>query len=284
LLAAADSAAAQPVWAALNRPAALYADQINGPLAQVNISGFSPIGVNTERFPQTQAQNTFYLSNNISRYHSVHSFSAGVSTQRLQLNDSIESGVRPLAVYSGLRVSADANLPQQVCTPFGCSTVPAPQPAAPSVFSGETMAAAGAPTGLFQTLNFDGNYSDPVRAWEISAYGQYSYHPIAELEMNFALRLGFNLLPGQLSTRTLLAYDYAALTSEANGVAANANCDARCKGLVSGLEAAFPSDFPRTFGRDRVANDGRFVLHGLPAKNDRTSYAADSGSIEVRSR
>src|SRR5438132_5913313 len=60
-----------------------------GPLGQVIISGFSPVGVDVFNFPQRRVNNTYQLADTVSIHRGKHNFALGADTRRTELESSL---------------------------------------------------------------------------------------------------------------------------------------------------------------------------------------------------
>lgn len=113
-------------------------ESLTGPIGQVHVAGFSPIGVDVFNFPQGRVNNTFQAADTITFVRGRHIFTGGVDVRRTQINSFVDRNFRPQLVFNGvLNPFFVSGIPNDVQQPF---------------LSGATLAAAGAPSGFFQTL------------------------------------------------------------------------------------------------------------------------------------
>lgn len=190
-------------------------EQITGPLGEVEIAGFSPLGVDTFHFPQKNAHKTREVADTFTYVHGSHVLTAGVDNRDIALNSSIERGARPYALFGGL----------------GVTGVPGGGPNAPSGFlSPTTLAAAGVPSGLFQTLAEVPNFSFfPTRS-QTDLFLQDEIRATNTLRFDIGFRLELNMLPSDIPRQRLQGFNPTLLV---------------------------PVDFQTIFGHDRVGNDPR---------------------------
>jgi len=263
--------AASPQGAALlnslGYPSVTSAEQITGPLGQVVIPGFSPLGVDVQHFPQSRANNTIQLGDTITYTRDRVTGVFGVDLRKLQINSTLDRGFRPQAVFNGLRSPAAGSL-LRLSAPGG-------DPLALGTYSGTTLAAMGLPTGLFQTLAVTPDSNIGIRFTQLNLFAQGQWRflaaPLAEglrrpsLALTLGLRYEINTVPDTVGKRLESALDPAQLSAEAARVAAVCNTQdsgqpqfGRCSDLVGGLGAAFPADFRLSFGSDRDDFNIRF--------------------------
>jgi len=76
-------------------------EQSLGPLGQVIVAGFSPIGVDVYNFPQQRVNNTYQLADNLTLRLRDHGLTFGVDQRRSELNSDLPRNSRPLATFNG---------------------------------------------------------------------------------------------------------------------------------------------------------------------------------------
>jgi hypothetical protein len=72
-----------------------------GPLGQVIVPGFSPLGVDVNNFPQSRVNNTFQLADILSFRKGLHNAALGVDIRRVQLNSDLPRNARTQLVFGG---------------------------------------------------------------------------------------------------------------------------------------------------------------------------------------
>ena len=223
-------------------------EQITGPLGQVVIPGFSPLGVDVYHFPQSRANNTIQIAETLRYLRGDHAFTFGSDLRRTQVNSVLDRNFAPLVQFNSLN-NPGSSLPQQALT-------------------GATLAAAGAPTGLFQTLAVVPDSTIGLRYTQMSFFAQHEWSARPNLNFTLGIRYEFNALPatvGRKVERALDASELRRLTEEAAQ-----SCDSdRCNDLIGALAAAFPADFKESFNSDRHDVDFRlgFALDpGVPGR------------------
>jgi hypothetical protein len=249
------------------------AEQITGALGQVVLPGFSPIGVDVSNFPQSRANNTIQIADTftyVSRNN--HIFNFGVEIRKILINSTLDRNFRPQAVFSGLRTSTPAE-------DFR-ATLPGGSPLAPQVFSGTTLAAAGVPTGLFQTLAVTPDSTIGLRFTQASFFQQADWQVADHLNLNLGVRLNYLT---RLSTKGNVlerAFDPDELRKQ--GLQAVEDCFRlsgkmpECVSAASAVIGAFSADFAESFEGDRSNLDIRAGLAW--SLDDRTVVRAGFGT------
>ena len=148
-----------------------------GPLGQVIISGYSPVGVDVFNFPQRRVNNTYQLADTISLRRGRSNFAFGVDTRRTELSSDLPRNARPLAIFGG--------------------TLPIPGALA---LSPTDLAAAGAPSGFFQTLA-RGDSAIHLRYYQLNFFGQDELRIRPNLSLSFGVRYEFNTVPHETNNR-----------------------------------------------------------------------------------
>ena len=182
-----------------------------GPLGQVKVSGFSPIGVDVFYFPQSRTNNTFQYADTLIYNRRANRFTMGFDIRQVQLNNRLERNSRPLAVFSAAQ---------------DFSGVIAPEGSTPSLLSdrkffpgvdlegfllGKDFVAAGAPTGFFQSQSTVDDPSIRLRYWQYSFF----FSDQIRLGSNFALTLGLryelSTVPTEVDRRIESTFDSQAV-------------------------------------------------------------------------
>lgn len=165
-----------------------------GPIGQINIAGFSPVGVDVFNFPQRRVNNTYQLADTLTLSAARHSFSFGADTRRSELNSDLPRNSRPLITFNGEpRFDATTPLLTEVPTNYR--------------FTGEFIsaldfAAAGAATGYLQTLASPGASSNiNLRYYQLNYFGQDEWRVRPNLSLSYGLRYEYNTPPRELNRR-----------------------------------------------------------------------------------
>ena len=222
-------------------------EEITGPLGQVFIPGFSPLGVDVYNFPQERANNTIQVADTFTYNAKVHLLTFGFDMRKTHINSTLDRNFRPLAVFSGLRGQGGA-LPL---------SRPNQTPISQNVLSPTTLAAAGVPTGMFHTIAPDPNSNIGIRFTQVNFFLQDEWQPRPDLRLTYGLRYEINSIPNTVGKKIEKALDQAELQSQVQLVAPECSLNGRCSDLLSRLTTAFPSNFRLSFGTDRNDFDAR---------------------------
>src|SRR5262249_5837657 len=71
------------------------------PIGQMIVSGYSPLGVDVNNFPQSRADNTFQIAETASHTFGKHNVQGGADFRRIQLNSLLDRNFRPVALFGG---------------------------------------------------------------------------------------------------------------------------------------------------------------------------------------
>lgn len=176
----------------------LYSDQhldvedTVGPVGQIIVSGFSPVGVDVFNFPQRRANNTIQVADTLFYNPGTHRITAGLDLRRTQLNSRLERNFRPLLVFSGAAVQASN---------------PGALPCPNRYCLGLDFAAMGAPTGAFQTYGVTRNADiepDPtigLRYWQTDFFASDELHPLPNLSLTIGTRYQYSTVPSEVNGR-----------------------------------------------------------------------------------
>jgi hypothetical protein len=250
----ASSAAGASLLTSLGYSGVTSAEQIAGPLGQVVIPGFSPVGVDVYHFPQTRANNTIQAADTITYVSPAgHIFTFGAEMKKTQINSTLDRNFRPLAVFSGLRASTPpSNLPVRL---------PGESALVHLAFDGATLTAAGLPTGLFQTLAADPNSTIGIRFTQGSFFGQTDWRARDNLVLNLGARFNYLSLPHTKTKALEKALDRGELERQAGTAVEDcfkiSGDRPECQRAANALVSAFPTDFKSSFGGDRLDFDVR---------------------------
>jgi hypothetical protein len=155
-------------------------EDVLGAIGQVNVAGFSPVGVDVVNFPQRRIDNTFQAADNLTWRLGSHSLAFGADIRRTELNSDQSPSSRPLVTFNGSpEVALDANGIPRLTGRF---------------FRAVDLAAAGAASGFSQTLAT----ADPdvqLRFYQLNFYGQDTWRITHRLSLSYGLRYEFNTVP-----------------------------------------------------------------------------------------
>jgi hypothetical protein len=161
---------------------------VTGPLGQVIIGGFSPVGVDVFNFPQKRVNNTYQLADTVTIRESGRmavTYTFGADLRRSELNSDLARNSRPLVTFTGS--TALQNNPDVtcggICEVGGVPYVPA-----------TWFAAAGVPSGFFQSLAAPGNESGNIalRYYQLDFFGQEEFRLSRSLSLTLGVRYEYN--------------------------------------------------------------------------------------------
>ena len=209
-----------------------------GPLGEVTVQPFSPVGVEGSTFPQNRVDNTFQYADSMFITLSDHSIKFGGDIHRIQLNTRQERNYRPQAVYGNALLNfGSIDLGALGNIPF----TPSPG-SGQQLVSGLQLATIGLPSSIFQTIA--SGTPDPTIGLRFIDYG-FFVNDNWRVGRNFSLDYG-------------VRYEYTSVPHEVNGRIESA---LRLNNLPS--SGGSPADTPeRTAAFNEAINAYREVLGG----------------------
>ena len=119
-----------------------------GPIGQVSIAGFSPVGVDVYNFPQKRVDNTYQVADTMTWQRGVHSLAFGTDIRRTELNSDLPRNGRPIITVNGApRLTGTPIVPGNPGAGFNNLRI------ANTFISAVDLAAAGVTSGFFQSLS-----------------------------------------------------------------------------------------------------------------------------------
>ena len=163
-----------------------------GPLGQVNVAGFSPVGVDVFNFPQRRVNNTYQLADNLTVHRGAHNLTFGGDARRSELNSILPRNFRPLlSFYGAPRLGAD-----------GGGLVITDDLIGPS-----DLAAAAAASGFSQTLTKGGDSGINLRFYQLNFFAQDEWRVAPNLTLSLGLRYEYNTTPREVQGRIEQTFD-----------------------------------------------------------------------------
>lgn len=166
-------------------------EDVLGPVGQIDIKSFSPVGVDVNFFPQRRTNNTYQLAD-ILTWHTTsgHNLTFGTDLRRTGLNSDLPRNFRPLFTFGGLPwtdVIADSPSFRTLN----------PRADFESFFTflyrPEDLAAAGAATSITQTLaTSDADPKVNLHYFQFAFFGQDEWRVNRKLSLSFGLRYELN--------------------------------------------------------------------------------------------
>ncbi|HJQ71134.1 MAG TPA: carboxypeptidase-like regulatory domain-containing protein [Blastocatellia bacterium] len=165
----------------------LTTEDVTGPLGQVKVAGFSPIGVDVFNFPQGRTNNTFQYADTLFYNLTNHRFTFGFDIRRNQLNSFLERNFRPLAEFSAaLDISPGELALQARGIPF---------------FFGSDFVSAGAPTGFYQTQALVRDSTIGIRYWQNNFFVSDQIRLSPTFTLTVGMRYEINSVPREVNNR-----------------------------------------------------------------------------------
>jgi len=167
-----------------------------GPVGQLVVTPFSPVGLDTSLFPQARTTNTYQFADTATAFRGPHTFKFGGDFRRTHLNSFLDRNFRPQVVFGG---TAD------LTGSYG-SLVPIPNLSqrgpTPGFFSGADLAALGVPTGIFQALAIGTPDSTiGLRFWQYNFFFNDTWRLGRGLSLDYGLRYEYNTVPREVNNR-----------------------------------------------------------------------------------
>ena len=168
-------------------------ENLIGPVGQVDIAGFSPLGVDVYNFPQDRTNKTYQLADELTWRRDNHTFAFGVDTRRTDLNSNLPRLSRTLLTFNGAprltRRVAGATCPNGGIGIFCFLSTGDPK----AIIRPEDLAGLGAASNSLLTLNVDRPDSKAnLRYYQLNFYGQDTWRFRPDLSLSMGLRYEYN--------------------------------------------------------------------------------------------
>ncbi|MDX2029969.1 MAG: TonB-dependent receptor [Blastocatellia bacterium] len=188
----AKSCNGQPCFS--STPGLTIEEILDGPMGEVHVSGYSPIGVDVYNFPQSRANNTIQVADTLFYNQQRNRITLGFDLRRIQLNSRLDRNFRSLAVFNGALDIASA---------FGRSNF------SPNGFyTGADFVAAGAPTGFLQTYAQEPPDSRiGLRYWQRDVFGADEIRIRSNLTLTLGVRYQYTTVPNEVNQRIEKTFD-----------------------------------------------------------------------------
>ncbi|HYN24533.1 MAG TPA: carboxypeptidase regulatory-like domain-containing protein [Pyrinomonadaceae bacterium] len=174
-----------------------------GPVGQVIIGGFSPVGVDVFNFPQRRINNTYQLADTVTLQKGDHSFAFGADIRRTELNSELPRNARPLiSVYGAPRLTGTPVVQRDpetgdVIAVTGFTNLRLGN----SFISAVDLAAAGVTSGFFQTLSSKGSSHINLRYYQLDFFGQDEWRLRPNFSLSYGLRYEYNTPARELNRK-----------------------------------------------------------------------------------
>jgi hypothetical protein len=163
-----------------------------GPVGQVRIAGFSPVGVDVFNFPQARVNNTYQLADHLTLRRDRHTFAFGADNRRTELNSKLPRNFRPLITFNGS---------PRLAPVLGDGPAPLVTPITNEFVRPVDLAAASAATGFFQTLTTGSDSGINLRFYQLDFYAQDEWRVRPNLLLSAGLRYEYNTTPREAHGR-----------------------------------------------------------------------------------
>lgn len=178
-----------------------------GPIGQVSIAGFSPVGVDVFNFPQKRVDNTYQLADTVTWQRGVHSFAFGTDIRRTELNSDLPRNGRPIITVNGApRLTGTPIVPGNPGAGFKDLRL------GNTFISAVDLAAAGVTSGFYQTLSTNGTSHINLRYYQFDFFGQDEWRIRRNFSLSYGVRYEYNTPPRELNRRIESTFTSPALS------------------------------------------------------------------------
>ena len=164
-------------------------EAFGGPVGQVIVAGFSPIGIDVLNFPQQRTNNTYQVADTVTWRINKHSFSFGTDIRRTELNSALPRNARPLVTINGA--------PQLTFNPTNSTFASTNRFIRPI-----DLAAGGGASGFSQSVVLPGEDSHiNLRYYQLNFFGQDEWRIKRNFSLSYGLRYEYNTPPRETSEK-----------------------------------------------------------------------------------
>ena len=208
-----------------------------GPIGQLEIAPFSPIGVDILNFPQARTNNTFQFADTIAKQFLKHNVKFGIDLRRTQFNSRLDRNFRPLITFNGA-FNRDPFLLDNNGNPV-------------TFLSGIDLASIGAPTGIFQTIATGAEDSRiGLRVSELALFAQDSWRVKPSLSITYGVRYERTSVPREINSKIEDTFDLGSFP--ANDPNRNSPRDPEVAFALTAFDSATGGLRDFLGGRDRI--------------------------------
>jgi carboxypeptidase family protein len=172
---------------------------LTGPIGELIVEPFSPVGVDAFTFPQQRANNTFQFADSLSWKAGDHSVKLGTDIRRFQLNSRLDRNYRPRVIYGNGLIQLGALDQTNSSPPF---PFVAGRGESLRLLSGVQLATIGLASSVFQTLTLD--TPDPtigLRFTEFNLFFNDNWRATSNFTLDYGLRYEYNGVPTEVNGR-----------------------------------------------------------------------------------
>jgi len=174
-----------------------------GPIGQLVVTPFSPVGPDVYLFPQRRTNNTYQIADTLAVFRGNHTFKFGDDLRRAQLNSLLNRNFRPQLVFGGVPDLSGAQSFKirgtgfiQNLSQFGPT---------PGFISGADLTSIGLPSGSFQALVLPGagmaDTTIGLRSWQYNFFFNDNWRVRRGLTLDYGLRYEYNTVPREVNNR-----------------------------------------------------------------------------------
>lgn len=153
-----------------------------GPIGELRVEPYSPVGLDVFTFPQRRASNTFQFADSISWLAGNHLIKLGGDIRHYQLNSLQDRLYRPQAVYGGALLIKPGVAPEPI--------------------SGVRLASLGVASSVFQTVTSGPpNSTVDLRFTEFRVFINDNWRIHPRFNIDFGIRYELNTVPREANNR-----------------------------------------------------------------------------------
>ncbi|MBI1764255.1 MAG: carboxypeptidase regulatory-like domain-containing protein [Acidobacteria bacterium] len=156
-----------------------------GPIGQILMPGFSPLGVDVYNFPQRRVNNTFQLADILSFRKGEHSAALGADIRRSQLNSDLQRNALPQLVFGGAPVLNFTTARGFFLDGF---------------FRPDSLAASQAASGFFQSLATIDTSVIGLRSTQYNFFIQDEWRVKPNFSLSVGMRYEYNTVPNEVNS------------------------------------------------------------------------------------
>ncbi len=164
-------------------------DALRGPVGQVNIAGFSPVGIDVFNFPQRRVNNTYQVADSLTLRSGNHNFAFGTDIRRTELISELPRNSRPQITINGApQMTFDA-----VTSSFTFNN---------RFIRPVDLAAGGAASDFSQSVVLPGEDSHiNLRYYQLNFFAQDEFRIRRNLSLSYGVRYEYNTPPREISEK-----------------------------------------------------------------------------------
>jgi hypothetical protein len=193
-----------------------------GPVGQLIVAGFSPVGVDVFNFPQRRVNNTYQIADTVTGKIFDHNLAFGLDFRRSELNSALPRNSRPLITFYGAPRLVGTRFANNFPVAFRFANLTDPVP----FLRPEDFAAAGAPSGTFMSL---ANVSSPalaassdsvihLRYYQFNIFGQDEWSVRPNFTLSYGLRYEYNTVPQDAERRIENSFNNSLISGSLPGL------------------------------------------------------------------